>query len=100
MLVVSGRRRVRGMLFVDLHLTAGDSREQCVVSGSVSAIEALDSRLIAFDVECQPLKVGIASHSPMMQPMVAPFFAAVSTLTLHPPSNTARVMCDGSLDGR
>ena len=77
---------VRGLLSADIHLTAVNGPAQCVVSGSVAAIDKLHAELLASEVDCQPLSVGIASHSPMMQPMAGRLIEAVARLDLRPPS--------------
>ncbi len=77
---------VREMLLPGLYLTAVNGRRQCVVAGPTPAIAALRARLDASGVECQPLSVGIASHSVVMEPIVPALRTALASIHLQPPT--------------
>ncbi|WP_416671492.1 type I polyketide synthase [Egbenema bharatensis] len=57
----------------------------CVVSGTDSAIQALQSRLLEQGIESRRLKTSHAFHSAMMEPVLAPFAAQVQRIPLNPP---------------
>ena len=68
-----------------LTLAVSNSPSLSVVSGSVEAIEQLESQLLQEDIKCRRLHTSHAFHSPMMDSAIAPLQAAVSQLTLNPP---------------
>jgi acyl transferase domain-containing protein/acyl carrier protein len=57
----------------------------CVVSGTNSAIQDLQRRLLAQGIESRRLKTSHAFHSAMMEPVLAPFAAQVQRIILNPP---------------
>ncbi|HEY0737362.1 MAG TPA: amino acid adenylation domain-containing protein, partial [Herpetosiphonaceae bacterium] len=57
----------------------------CVVAGPVAAIDELRQRLAQQGVECQRLHIAVATHSPLVEPILAEFAAFLATMTLHPP---------------
>lgn len=68
-----------------LSLAAINSPTQCVVSGPVDAIAALEDQLSQRRIVSRPLHTSHAFHSQMMEPVVEPFRQYVKTLTLKPP---------------
>jgi acyl transferase domain-containing protein len=56
-----------------LSLAAINGPEFSVVSGPDAVVEALESRLTAADIAARRLHISMASHSSMMDPMLAPF---------------------------
>ncbi|PZO15512.1 MAG: hypothetical protein DCF25_13595 [Leptolyngbya foveolarum] len=69
----------------DLWLAVNNGPQLCVVSGTVVAIAALQTRLEADSIVCRLLKTSHAFHSPLMTAALEPFQKAVSQVTLHPP---------------
>ncbi|MBF0469671.1 MAG: polyketide synthase dehydratase domain-containing protein, partial [Desulfamplus sp.] len=57
----------------DLVVATVNGPESVVVSGTQTAIEELEKELEAKGVESKKLRVSHAFHSPMMEPMLAPF---------------------------
>lgn len=76
---------VTPLLTPDLALAAINGPGLCVVSGAAEAIAALETRLNAMEVSCKPLRTSHAFHSPMMDPVVAPFEALLRAMTLRAP---------------
>lgn len=56
-----------------------------VLSGSAAAIATARERLEGAGLRCRPLEVSHAFHSPLMEPMLAPFADAVRGATLATP---------------
>ncbi len=69
----------------DLAIAAVNAPNLCVVSGPTSVIAALQQTLEAQEIAAKPLHTSHAFHSPMMDPIVAPFAAVVREVVLHPP---------------
>jgi glutamate-1-semialdehyde aminotransferase/acyl carrier protein len=57
----------------------------CVVSGPTEAVAALQQQLEAEEIVCRHLHTSHAFHSPMMEPIVAPFAEVVKKIKLSPP---------------
>ncbi len=57
----------------------------CVVSGPDAAVARLESRCQREEIICKRLRTSHAFHSPMMDPVVAPFAAEVRDIPLSPP---------------
>jgi amino acid adenylation domain-containing protein len=58
----------------------------CVVSGPDAEIDAVEKRCAGLNVACRRLKTSHAFHSPMMDPVLAPFAAAVREVKLLAPT--------------
>ncbi|CAH0159330.1 type I polyketide synthase [Roseomonas sp. CECT 9278] len=56
-----------------------------VVSGAAAAMDAVCARAEAAGILAMPLRVSHAFHSPLMDPALAPFAAAMDAVALHPP---------------
>ena len=69
-----------------LAIAAITGPSSCVVSGAVEAIEDLARRLQAAGHDCKPLAAGRAGHSPLMEPILPAFRAAVAAQRLNPPT--------------
>lgn len=67
-------------------LAAVNAADQCVLAGPEDAIERLLARLAGRGIACRRLRTSHAFHSWMMEPVVAPFAAAVAAVQLHAPS--------------
>ncbi|MEO0515668.1 MAG: beta-ketoacyl synthase N-terminal-like domain-containing protein [Cyanobacteria bacterium P01_A01_bin.116] len=77
---------VKPWLTDDITLAVNNGPQLCVVSGRHEAIAALQSRLEKEGITARQLQTSHAFHSPMMEPMLAPFVEAVSQVTLKPPT--------------
>ncbi len=75
-----------GYLNDDLGIAAVNGTELCVVSGPVGALDDLEARLEAGDVDTARVKIRVAAHSSMVEEMLEPYCRFVSSLRLHPPS--------------
>jgi phthiocerol/phenolphthiocerol synthesis type-I polyketide synthase E len=75
------------LLNEDLSLAAVNSPKHCVISGRLKAIEQLEKELSEPDknVFCRRLRTSHAFHSPMMEPIMDEFAAAVARIELNPP---------------
>ena len=77
--------KVQSFLGSELSLAAINLPSQCVVSGSISTVEALAFQLVAQGIECQRLHTSHAFHSRMMEPILEAFTQRVQQVTLNPP---------------
>jgi amino acid adenylation domain-containing protein len=77
---------VRAYLDADLALAAVNRRSLCVVSGTNAAIDDLACRLEARTIAVRRLDVSHAFHSPMMDPILAAFVAAVDKVARRAPT--------------
>ena len=73
------------LLGEDCAIAAVNAPSLCVAAGTYQAINTLEEILQARDVGCRRLHTSHAFHSPMMDPIVAPFTARVSAITLQAP---------------
>ena len=69
-----------------LSLAACNGPQQCVFSGDFAAIAKLEDSLTSRCVSFQRLATSHAFHSAMLEPIVAPFMAAMEKMKLSPPS--------------
>ncbi|MDV7395783.1 acyltransferase domain-containing protein, partial [Arthrospira platensis SPKY1] len=76
---------LRPYLTPDLALAAINAPALCAVSGDFDAIAALEARLAADGVDYRRLHTSHAFHSPMMDPIVAPFTRRVADVPLAAP---------------
>jgi acyl transferase domain-containing protein/SAM-dependent methyltransferase len=78
--------KLRKYLTGGLSLAAVNASSLCVISGPAQAIERAAVSLAAKGVQCHRLHTSHAFHSEMMDPAVAPFVNAVSTVQLNAPA--------------
>ena len=79
------KKEVQPLLDETLSLAVINGPSACVVSGKTDAVEALQSQLASSGVEGRLLHTSHAFHSPMMEPILAPFQERVKQVTLKPP---------------
>lgn len=77
--------KIGPLLGPELALAVVNGPCQCVVSGEIDAVDALDQRLATDHIECRRLHTSHAFHSPMMQPIVETFTQRVAQVKLEPP---------------
>ncbi|HVT16282.1 MAG TPA: amino acid adenylation domain-containing protein [Thermoanaerobaculia bacterium] len=70
----------------ELSVAAVNSPDFCVLSGSIAAIEQAEQALAARQLDVRRLHISVAAHSPMVEPILAEFGAAVAHLPLAPPA--------------
>ncbi|UCH92255.1 MAG: SDR family NAD(P)-dependent oxidoreductase, partial [Candidatus Aminicenantes bacterium] len=68
-----------------LALAAVNAPSLCVVSGPYEALEAFERLLTAKNCECRRLHTSHAFHSPMMDPVLEKFAAALKEISLNKP---------------
>lgn len=76
---------VRGLLGPDLDMASVNAPELCVVSGPQAALDELEARLRAREVEPQRIQIDIAAHSRMLEPILGRFEAYLRSIRLNPP---------------
>jgi len=69
----------------ELALAAENGPANTVVSGERAALEQLDAELQRAGLRTRFLDVSHAFHSPLIEPMLAPFRALLGTIALQPP---------------
>lgn len=69
----------------ELVLAVHNAPDACAVSGTKAAIARLEETLQAKEMKTRRLHTSHAFHSPMMEPMLAPFLEQVKTVSLSPP---------------
>ena len=77
--------KIKSLLGEELSVAAINQPSQCVVSGSIAAVDALQNQLAAQGIECKPLYTSHAFHSQMMEPILEAFAERVKKITLNPP---------------
>ncbi|WP_138506148.1 type I polyketide synthase [Nostoc sp. PA-18-2419] len=77
--------KVKSLLGQELSVAAINQPSQCVVSGSIAAVETLRNQLAAQGIECRCLHTSHAFHSQMMEPILEIFAERVKKVTLNPP---------------
>lgn len=86
MLAVSlSESELQPFLTNDVVLAAHNAPRGCVVSGPSEAIDELRDRLTQQAIQCRLLQTSHAFHSPMMDPIVAPFLERVKQVSLQAP---------------
>jgi amino acid adenylation domain-containing protein len=70
----------------DLSVAAVNSPGFCVLSGSIAAVAEAEQALAASGIDARRLHISVAAHSPMVEPILAEFGAAVARLRLAPPA--------------
>lgn len=77
--------RVEEFLGEELEIGAINNPSQCMITGSVSAIEALEAKLTATGILCKRLPILAASHSSAMDPILSSFAAYANTKRFQEP---------------
>jgi phthiocerol/phenolphthiocerol synthesis type-I polyketide synthase E len=84
--VALGEVDLRALLPTTLDLAAVNGPGQCVVSGPIEEVEALQARLDASGVRSSRLRTSHAFHSALQDPAVAPLCAAVERVERRAPA--------------
>lgn len=82
----TGAAEVQPWLNPSLSIAAINGPSLCVVSGDHVSVEKLQQQLEAKEIVCKKLLTSHAFHSPMMDPIVAPFEKLVAGVKLNAPS--------------
>jgi len=70
----------------DLDLACVNAPELSVASGPKAALARLHDELAARDVQAQPIRINVAAHSRMLEPILERFSAFLATLKLSAPN--------------
>ena len=76
---------LRPYMAEDLDMASVNAPGLCVVSGPQAALDALEQRLAADEVECQRIQIDIAAHSRMLEPILKSFGDYLRSIKLSPP---------------
>ena len=68
-----------------LDLAAVNAPNLSVATGPQAALDDLESRLKALDIDCQRIPINIAAHSRMLEPILGRFGAYLRSITLNAP---------------
>ncbi|HUP71407.1 MAG TPA: beta-ketoacyl synthase N-terminal-like domain-containing protein [Acidimicrobiales bacterium] len=74
------------LLDASISLAAVNAGDECVVSGTGDAIDALVARLASRDVSSTRIPLNAAAHSHLLDPVLDEFEAAVRSVALHEPT--------------
>ncbi len=77
--------QVQPLLGNELSLMAVNGPEQCVVSGPVAAVDALEAKLMQDGISCRRLEASHAFHSRMMEPIFNQIADIARGIQLNPP---------------
>ena len=76
---------LRPMLDASIAIAAVNGPAMCVASGPIDPLSALERALRARRVECRPLPVNRAFHSPLTDPILDPFREELERIKFAPP---------------
>ncbi len=102
--VAAPEAEVRAELVDGVDLAAANGPSACVVSGAADAVAELETVWQERGVRTRRLRVSHAFHSPLLEPMLDAFGAAIATLEYQPPripvvSNVTGAVVDPELIG-
>jgi amino acid adenylation domain-containing protein len=83
--VMLSQDEVKPYLEQGLSLAAINSQDLCVLSGPIELIESVQAKLEATEVQCRRVRISVAAHSAMLDPILEEFGTFLSTITYHPP---------------
>jgi acyl transferase domain-containing protein/thioesterase domain-containing protein len=70
----------------DLAIGVINGPQLCVASGPVASIEVLQRRLAEMDIDAARVRINVAAHSPMLEPIIAKFGAFLRGIAMHAPT--------------
>ncbi|MET0588167.1 MAG: SDR family NAD(P)-dependent oxidoreductase [Novosphingobium sp.] len=73
------------LLPADLSIAAINAPSLCVVSGPAKAIARFHEELAGREIETQVVRISVAAHSPMLDPILPEFRALMQTIDLRAP---------------
>ncbi|MEH2262944.1 beta-ketoacyl synthase N-terminal-like domain-containing protein [Nostoc sp.] len=73
------------LLNENLSLSAINGSQQCVIAGTIDAVDELESKLTQKGLACRRLQTSHAFHSTMMDAIAQPFIDLLKTVSLQPP---------------
>lgn len=69
----------------ELAFAAINGPSLCVASGPVAAIDELQNRLGQLEIECTRVRIKVAAHSPLLEPILPAFRSFCEKIEFHPP---------------
>jgi acyl transferase domain-containing protein/thioesterase domain-containing protein/acyl carrier protein len=87
--------KLRSMLPPELSIAAINAPQLCVVSGPADAVSRLHERLTAQDIEAQRVRIDVAAHSVLLDPILPEFRALMRSIKLEPPKTPFVSNLDG-----
>ncbi len=87
---------LRARLPEGLSVAAVNAPDLVAASGPLPILEELEARLRAEGVEHRRIRISVAAHSSMLEPILAPFAEVLGRVRLHPP----RIPFPSNLSGR
>jgi acyl transferase domain-containing protein/thioesterase domain-containing protein/acyl carrier protein len=70
----------------DLSIGVINGPHLCVASGPVASIEALQTRLAEMEIDAARVRINVAAHSPMLEPILGEFHTFLRGITMRAPS--------------
>ena len=83
--VMLDQEEVKPYLEQGLSLAAINSQDLCVLSGPIELIDSVQATLETLEVQCRRVRISVAAHSAMLDPILEEFGTFLSTITYHPP---------------
>ncbi len=80
-----GEAALKDLLQADLSIAAVNAPELSVVSGPVASIEELQAQLAARDIESTRIRIDVAAHSAMLDPILEQFRKLCRTIRFETP---------------
>ncbi len=77
--------QLREIMDEQLSIAAINKPDLCVASGPTPAIEKLQAKLTAREIESTRIRINVAAHSQMVEPILAEFGEFLKTIKFHPP---------------
>ncbi|WP_447930839.1 type I polyketide synthase [Sphingopyxis fribergensis] len=77
---------LRSLLPPELSIAAINAPELCVVSGPAASVAAFNEQLAAREIESQVVRISVAAHSPMLDPILPEFRELMRTIDLRQPA--------------
>ncbi len=77
---------LRPLLPRDVAIGVINGPQLCVASGPVASIEALQRRLAEMEIDAARVRIQVAAHSPMLEPILAKFGAFLRGITMRAPA--------------
>ncbi len=74
------------MLMGDLNIAVINSPSSCVISGHVEQIDQMEQILTDKGIEVRRVRIAVAAHSAMLEPILAEFYQHVARIRLNPPT--------------
>jgi acyl transferase domain-containing protein/thioesterase domain-containing protein len=84
--VIADASDIEPLLPAGCSIAAINGEGTCTIAGQEEAIDALEARLVADGVVCTRVPIAVAAHSPLLDPFLAEFEAAVRAATLREPT--------------